>query len=164
MGFRHPRCKLFLLSFIALSHLHKPLIGDFALNVRLIQTLNRLVYLLNAALSILNGGTKRLQFCLSAQTLLLRHQVEEHRLIAANEIGQVADSFQHDLFQYDISDIVDFAFSTPVFIVGAAPELLIAFQAFGSAEMEFCSAVRAEHQAGKQAFSACRSRSALVLP
>ena len=63
-----------------------------------------------------------------------------------------------------MSHIVDFAFPTPVFVVRASPELLIAFQTFRSAEVQLRSAIGAEHQAGKQAFSPCCGGSALVLP
>jgi hypothetical protein len=58
---------------------------------------------------------------------------------------------------------VDRTLAPARFVVGAAKKLLIAFQTFGSAEMELCPAVGTVDQAGKQALSACGRGSALVL-
>ena len=59
---------------------------------------------------------------------------------------------------------MDCAASSAVLVVGAAEKLLIAFERFGGAEVQFRFAVGTEYQPRKQTFPICLCRSALVLP
>ena len=98
--------------------------------------LYQLVKVLNTPLSAFNGSLEPVRFRPLGYDVFLRHQVQEHRLIASNEVCQAVDGFQYDLFQHYIADIVYLTVSSAAFVVGAAVMLLIGVQALGGAEME----------------------------
>jgi hypothetical protein len=67
------------------------------------------------------------------------------------------------LFQNYVTDKVDRTLASAILVVGTAKKLLIAFQAFGCAEMELGTTIGTVDQAGKQTFPPGGSGSALVL-
>ena len=103
-------------------------------------------------------------FLLPHSIVLLCQQIQKHRLIAADKVRKVAHLLQHDPFQHHISDEVNLAFSSAGFVVGTSPELLIAFQTFGSAEMQLGSAVGTVDESRKQTRSAGLGGSAAMFP
>ncbi len=110
--FGHGLFQSVLLRFVVSRHRHKALVGNHTAYILLKQTGNIAVNFLDAFVSIKNSAFQRLNITFSPDGVPHFDQIQKVILIAADKIGDITDSFRHNLLKHHIPDKMNFAGTT----------------------------------------------------